>query len=115
MGELFYCVKLDLFLKTLACVQITYLLFVFSFIFILLNSGHAFDVEINGQMYRLSPVAKYNGSDYGSNYYAEWHVIAAQPWYGNESLAESLKNQVGNSLNVEGKVPGFVSVVTVLL
>jgi hypothetical protein len=87
----------------------TYHLFsVFSFIFILLNSGHAFDAEINGQMYRLSPVAKYNGSVYGSTYYAEWHVIAAQPWYGNESLAESLKNQVGSALNINGEAPGFV-------
>ena len=87
----------------------TYHLFsVFSFIFILLNSAHAFDAEINGQMYRLSPVAKYNGSVYGSTYYAEWHVIAAQPWYGNESLAESLKNQVGSALNINGEAPGFV-------
>ena len=85
-----------------------YLLFVFSLVFILLNSGHAFDVEINGQMYRLSPVTKYAGTVGDSTYYAEWHVIAAQPWYGNESLAESLKNQVGPALTTNGEVPGFV-------
>ena len=88
--------------------RLTHLFSAFTFIFILLNSGHAFDVEINGQMYRLSAVAKYNGSVYGSTYYAEWHVIAAQPWYGNESLAESLKNQVGSALNINGEAPGFV-------
>ena len=107
MGELFLLCKSRLLLKNLG-MRLTCLLFVFSFIFILLNSGHAFDVEINGQMYRLSSVPQYMGPDGDSNYYSEWHVIAAQPWYGNESLAASLSSQVGNSLIVEGKVPVFV-------
>lgn len=59
-------------------------------------------------MYRLSPVAKYSGTVGDSTYYAEWHVIAAQPWYGNESLAESLKNLVGSALTINGEAPGFV-------
>ena len=85
-----------------------YLFSVFFFIAIFLNSGFAFDVDINGQMYRLSPVARYSGPVGGSNYYSEWHVLAAQPWYGNDALAVSLKNQVGNALNTSGRVPSFV-------
>lgn len=68
----------------------------------------AFDTTIGENSYRLSSVPQYMGPDGDSNYYSEWHVIAAQPWYGNQSLAASLSSQVGNSLIVEGKVPVFI-------